>query len=95
MNQLLHNIDDVREWIMRLERAPAFDANAWARVLADLEAGGRVSALADARRRMETARGNQISMAEAAFVESVPLDYAAMAKLLGHQPVAMETGGVK
>lgn len=56
---LLHNIDDVRTEIMRLERAPAFDAEAWARVLADLESAGRVSALADARRRMETAKENQ------------------------------------
>lgn len=88
---LLHNIDDVRTEIMRLERAPAFDAEAWARVLADLESAGRVSALADAQRRMETAKGNQLSKADAEFVESVPVDYAEMAKLLGQEPVAMET----
>ena len=53
------NIDHVRAEIMRLEAAPHFDAGAWSRVLADLSAAGRVSALADATRRMETARSNQ------------------------------------
>ncbi len=53
------NIDDIRAEIMRLEAAPRFDAVAWSRALADLSAAGRVSALADARRRMETARHNQ------------------------------------
>ena len=53
------NIDDVRAEIMRLENETVFDALAWAKVLADLETAGRVSALADARRRMETARSNQ------------------------------------
>jgi hypothetical protein len=61
------NIDDVRAEIMRLEAAPHFDADAWSRVLADLSAAGRVSALADAQRRMETARSNQP-------VESVTID---------------------
>lgn len=53
------NIDDVRAEIMRLEAAPHFDAVAWSRVLADLEAASRFSALADAQRRMDTARSNQ------------------------------------
>lgn len=91
---LLHNIDDVRAEIMRLESAPVFDAVAWAKVLADMESQGRVAGLADARRRMETARANQINEAEAAFVESVPVDYESMANLIGLQPVAMETDGV-
>lgn len=91
---LLHNIDDVRAEIMRLESAPVFDVVAWAKVLADMESQGRVAGLADARRRMETAREDQISVADAAFVESVPVDYEAMAKLIGIQPVAMETEGV-
>ena len=59
MTTLLHNIDDTRAEIMRLESAPTFDAEAWTRVLADLESAGRVSGLADAKRRMETARENQ------------------------------------
>lgn len=54
------NIDNVRAEIMALESATVFDDQAWQRVLADLRAAGRVSALADAERRMETARGNQI-----------------------------------
>lgn len=58
--KLLHNIDDVRAEIMRLESAPVFDAVAWAKVLADMDSQGRVAGLADARRRMETARENQI-----------------------------------
>lgn len=53
------NIDNVRAEIMALESATVFDDQAWQRVLADLRAAGRVSALADAERRMETARGNQ------------------------------------
>lgn len=53
------NIDDVRARLMALENAEIFDAMAWSQVLADLAAAGRLSALADAERRMETARGNQ------------------------------------
>lgn len=52
------NVDDVRARIMALEDASAFDERAWQMVLADLAAQGRVSALADAERRMETARGH-------------------------------------
>jgi len=52
------NIDDVRAAIMRLENADEFDERAWLVVLAILERQGRVAALADARRRMETARMN-------------------------------------
>lgn len=57
------NIDEVRAEIMRLEAAPHFDAAAWSRVLADLSAAGRVAGLADAQRRMETARSNQPAVA--------------------------------
>lgn len=49
------NIDDIRAEIMRLESAPTFDQLAWDMVLADLRAAGRLSALADAERRMDTA----------------------------------------
>lgn len=64
MNSLLGtNIDDTRAEIMRLENAKYFDADAWSRVLADLSAAGRVVALEDAKRRMETARGNQSAVA--------------------------------
>lgn len=52
------NLDDVRAEIMRLENADHFDAEAWFRVLADLSAAGRVSGLADAKRRMEIAQDN-------------------------------------
>ncbi len=52
------NIDDVRAAIMRLENADEFGERAWLVVLAILERQGRVAALADARRRMETARMN-------------------------------------
>lgn len=50
------NLDDVRLEIMRLEDADYFDADAWSRVLAELSAASRVAGLADAERRMETAR---------------------------------------
>lgn len=56
------NIDDIRAEIMRLEAAAHFDADAWSRVLADLSAAGRFSALDDAKRRMETARSNQLAL---------------------------------
>jgi len=52
------NIDDVRARIMELESAPVFDDRAWQEVFADLRAAGRVSALGDATRRMETAKQN-------------------------------------
>ncbi|MBI5951881.1 MAG: hypothetical protein HY865_09505 [Chloroflexi bacterium] len=52
------NIDDVRARIMALESATMFDQRAWEMVFADLRAAGRMSALADAERRMETAKGN-------------------------------------
>lgn len=57
------NIDTIRERIMALEVSPIFDAFEWAKVLADLEAAGRVSALADAKRRMETAKKNAVGIA--------------------------------
>lgn len=51
------NIDDVRAKIMLLENAQEFDAMAWSRVFSQL--GDRPSAMADAKRRMETAISNQ------------------------------------
>lgn len=56
------NIDDVRVEIMRLEDADFFDEGAWLRVLETLSAAGRVSTLADAKRRMETAKQNQMDV---------------------------------
>lgn len=53
------NIDEIRERIMRLEDALTFDQLAWDMVLADLRAAGRLSALADAERRMDTAKRYQ------------------------------------
>ena len=56
MNALMQtNIDEIRDRIMRLESAPTFDQLAWDMVLADLRAAGRLSALSDAERRMDTA----------------------------------------
>ena len=52
------NIDDVRARIMALESANVFDKRAWQMVLADLTAQERPSALADAERRMATAKQN-------------------------------------
>jgi len=66
------NIDDVRAEIMRLESAPIFDQLAWDKVLADLRAADRLSALADAERRMETARENA-RVHLGVLVESDPL----------------------
>lgn len=53
------NIDPVRAEIMRLEQADVFDSNAWGRVLVAMADQGRVAGLADAQRRMESARGRQ------------------------------------
>jgi len=60
MTTLQTNIDDVRAEIMRLESAPIFDAMAWSRVLAAMS--DRPAGLADAKRRMETAMGNQVTV---------------------------------
>ncbi|MBN8654805.1 MAG: hypothetical protein J0M11_03645 [Anaerolineae bacterium] len=57
------NIDPIRERIAELENSPIFDALEWSKVLADLETAGRLSALADARRRMETAQNNAVCIA--------------------------------
>lgn len=57
------NIDPIRERIAELENSPIFDALEWSKVLADLETAGRLSALADARRRMETAQNNAVGIA--------------------------------
>ena len=59
MTVLLTNIDDVRARIMELESAAVYDDQAWQRVLADLRATGRVSAMADAERRMQWAKGKK------------------------------------
>jgi len=59
MAVLLTNIDDVRARIMELESADVYDDQSWQRVMADLRAAGRISGLADAERRMATAKGNQ------------------------------------
>lgn len=63
------NIDDVRAEIMRLENADHFDAEAWSRVLADLSAAGREFGLADARRRMETAQANKLTLSPVVVLE--------------------------
>lgn len=55
-------MDPIRSKILQLEAAPAFDAGAWQRVLADLRAQDRPAALNDARRRMETARRNAVAL---------------------------------
>lgn len=59
---ILHNIDDIRAEIMRLESAITFDQSAWDRVLGTLASLDRPYALADAMRRMDTARSNQRSI---------------------------------
>lgn len=58
MTTLLHNIDDVRAEIIRLENAEMFEQAAWDRVQRALIEQDRPAALADAQRRMATARGN-------------------------------------
>lgn len=74
------NIDDVRAEIMRLEAAPHFDDAAWSRVLAYLSSAGRVSALDDAKRRMETARSNQPAVA----VETLEVKCNCKYQLIAH-----------
>lgn len=80
------NIDDVRAEIMRLEDAEYFDQNAWARVLADMEAAGRMSGFADAKRRMETAKQTKLILSDPVILarNSIPLLLA--------ESVAVETG---
>ena len=80
---LLANIDDVRERIQRLEADPIFSVDAWAKVLADLTAMDRPAALADAVRRMETARANARMVGM--------LDNTVLYPVLLAAPVAMET----
>jgi len=48
----------VRARIMALESDTVFDDRAWQEIFADLRAAGRMSALADAERRMQTAKKN-------------------------------------
>ncbi len=68
------NIDRIRAEIMRLEGLQAFDWLAWEMVLADLRAAGRVLALADAERRMQTALRNQLEpMPAVVLIVSPPL----------------------
>lgn len=59
---VITNIDDVRARIMALEFAAMFDERAWQMALADL--AERPSALADAQRRMETAKRNSNTVDE-------------------------------
>ena len=71
------NIDEIRDRIMALECAEVFDEGAWGMVIADLRAAGRLSALADAERRMATARSNaRVLVGEigAPLVLSVPVE---------------------
>jgi len=79
------NIEDVRAEIMRLEAAQGFDGNAWQRVFAALRAQGRTVGLADAERRMESARGRQIL--------HVRTDLGFGGAALTLVPVAVETVG--
>lgn len=58
MTTLLTNIDDVRAEIMQLENAEIFEQAAWDRVQRALIEQDRPAALADAQRRMATARQN-------------------------------------
>jgi hypothetical protein len=52
--------DPIRAEIDRLERSLTFSPPAWERVFADLRAHGRLAGLADAERRMSTARENSL-----------------------------------
>ncbi len=58
------NLDPIRIEIIRLENAVIFDSFAWECVFAVLRAQDRPAGLADAQRRMETARMNQIVVGE-------------------------------
>jgi len=55
-----HSIDPIRALIMKLEAEKFFLGEIWLDVLAILKSQGRVAAYADAERRMQTARSNQI-----------------------------------
>ena len=68
---VLHNIDDVRAEIMWLELSATFDQAAWDRVLGMLV--DHPSAMADAMRRMDTARRNARFMAPAIPADAVYL----------------------
>ena len=68
---VLHNIDDVRAEIMWLELSATFDQAAWDRVLGMLV--DHPSAMADAMRRMDTARRNARFMAPALPADAVNL----------------------
>lgn len=80
------NIDDVRARIMELEAAEYFDGDAWQRALADLRAAGRVAGLADAERRMETARANKLELAPPVVLHVKLVDVPLLPA-----PVAVET----
>ena len=73
MTTVLHNIDDVRAEIMMLEMSDTFDQEAWDRVLGELASQERPYALADAMRRMDTARRNARFMAPAIPADAVYL----------------------
>ncbi len=71
MTTIKHNIDEVRTRIMWLEMADTFDQSAWDEVLGALASQERPSALADAMRRMDTARLNAQFSAPALPAEAV------------------------
>lgn len=84
MTTLMHNIDDVRAEIMRLENAEIFVQADWDRVQMALIEQGRTAGLADCQRRMQTALQN---------VEWIGgVDFATGEDAVGYfVPVAVET----
>jgi len=70
---ILHNIDNVRADIMMLEMSDTFDQSAWDLVLGELASQERPAALADAMRRMNTARANARFMSPALPADAVNL----------------------
>ena len=65
MSTVLHNIDEVRARIMWLEMAETFVQADWDEMLGALANLDRPYALADAMRRMDTARKNAQFCAQA------------------------------
>ena len=70
---ILHNIDNARTDIMMLEMSDTFDQSAWDLVLGELASQERPAALADAMRRMNTARANARFMSPALPADAVNL----------------------
>lgn len=81
---LMHNIDPIRARIMELESATVFDQRAWAEVLIALT--DRPNARADAARRMETAKENQLIL-----MPVIELHVGCRELLLFPAPVSAET----